>query len=114
LIGGGIDKIDSTAQTQINNHPLLPNLTFIEGDSPVRIERISANGERYTPHLFSDGRFRVANPSLGKTKHHAANQISIDGNEIISYLRKGYLLRMRGEVSGQVNLIAASEIRWIS
>jgi hypothetical protein len=89
-------------------------LTFVDDGILVRIERISINGERYVPHLFSDGQFRVANPLLGKTKHHAANQIAVDGSEIISYLRKGYLLRMRGEVSGQVNLIAASEIKWVS
>jgi hypothetical protein len=32
-------------------------------------------------------------------------------HEIAEYLRKGYLLRMRGEVSGQVNLISPAEIK---
>ena len=41
---------------------------------------------------------------------HSANQLSVDINEILGYLKKGYLLRMRGETSKQVNLIAASEI----
>ena len=55
--------------------------------------------------------YRVADPALGRTKHHAANQIAITAEEIAGYLQKGFLLRMRGEISGQVNLIAASEIK---
>jgi hypothetical protein len=58
--------------------------------------------------------YRVADPALGRTKHHAANQIAITVEEIASYLQKGFLLRMRGEISGQANLIAASEIRAVS
>jgi hypothetical protein len=58
--------------------------------------------------------YRVADPALGRTKHHAANQIAITAEEIGGHLRKGFLLRMRGEISGQVNLIAASEIKAIS
>jgi hypothetical protein len=52
----------------------------------------------------------MANPALGRIKHHSANQLSVDINEIAEYLNKGYLLRMRGEISKQVNLVAASEI----
>ncbi|MFC6775387.1 hypothetical protein [Methylobacterium gregans] len=43
-------------------------------------------------------------------KHHAANQIAARDDEIAAYLQRGFLLRMRGELSGQVNLIAAGEI----
>jgi len=74
-------------------------------------ERVAADGERFFPHLFRDGCYRAANPALGKTKHHAGNQIAIQDHEIGLYLEKGFLLRMRGENSGQVNLIAASEIQ---
>jgi hypothetical protein len=55
--------------------------------------------------------YRVADPALGRTKHHAANQIAVTAAEIGDYLNRGFLLRMRGEISGQVNLIAASEIK---
>ena len=51
---------------------------------------------------------------MGKTKHHSANQIAITAGQIGDYLRRGFLLRMRGENSGQVNLIAASKINTIS
>jgi hypothetical protein len=47
-------------------------------------------------------------PSDGQ---NAANQIAITAAEIGDYLNRGFLLRMRGDISGQVNLIAASEIK---
>jgi len=72
--------------------------------------RIAADGERFVPHRFRDGLLRVADPALGKVKHHAANQIAVREDEVVAYLRRGFLLRMRGERSGQVNLIAAAEI----
>ncbi|BBC01965.1 hypothetical protein M2192_003823 [Bradyrhizobium elkanii USDA 61] len=55
----------------------------------------------------------MANPALGRRKHHSANQLSVELTEIVGYLELGYLLRMRGETTKQVNLIAASEIRII-
>lgn len=72
--------------------------------------RIAQDGEHYLPHRFRDGFYRVADPALGRTKHHAANQIAILEEEIETFLARGFLLRMRGEVSGQVNLISASDI----
>jgi hypothetical protein len=74
------------------------------------IERFRKNGERYVPHQFRDGSYRVADPALGNKKHHSANQIPIQEDEIIPYLAKGFPLRMIGEQTGQSNLIAASEI----
>jgi hypothetical protein len=75
-----------------------------------KFERIAADGERYVAHRFGDGHYRMADPALGRIKHHSANQLSVDIDEILGYLKKGYLLRMHGETSKQVNLIAASEI----
>lgn len=72
--------------------------------------RIAKDGESFFPHRFRDGLFRVANPALGRTKHHANNQIPAQGHELSGYLARGFLLRMRGERTGQVNLIAAEEI----
>lgn len=76
----------------------------------MRFVRVAADGERFVPHRFRDGLFRVADPALGKVKHHAAHQIAVRIEEVDDYLRRGFLLRMRGERSGQVNLIAATEI----
>jgi hypothetical protein len=87
-----------------------PVAAMSAGDLGASFERVAPTGERFVPHRFSDGMFRVADPTLGRTKHHAANQIAIRTDEIAAYLKRGFLLRMRGERSGQVNLIAASEI----
>jgi len=70
-------------------------------------------GEPFVPHLFRDGLYRVADPAFGSQKHHARNQIAITGPEIAGYLRRGFHLRMRGEQSGQVNLIRPDEIEII-
>ena len=75
-----------------------------------RFVRFAPDGERFVPHRFRDGFLRMADPALGKVKHHAANQIAVQDDEVAVYLERGFLLRMRGERSKQVNLIAASEI----
>jgi hypothetical protein len=77
-------------------------------------ERTAADGERYTPHMFRDGQYRVADPALGRFKHHAQHQIAATADEIEGYLKRGFLLRMRGERTGQVNLINPREIRWVT
>jgi hypothetical protein len=76
-----------------------------------KFERIAPDGERFTPHCYRDGLYRVADPAHGSKKHHATRQIPVRGEEIAGYLDKHFALRMRGEISGQVNLIAASKIR---
>jgi hypothetical protein len=53
----------------------------------------------------------MADPALGRKKHHAENQLAVTLEEISGYLSRGYLLRMRGELSTQVNLISAAEIK---
>jgi hypothetical protein len=78
---------------------------------PRGFERIGTDGERYLAHCFKDGLYRMADPALGRTKHHAKNQRPVTFEEIGEYLRKGYLLRMRGDVNKQVNLISPSEIK---
>jgi hypothetical protein len=74
------------------------------------IERVRQDGERYVPFKYPDGLYRVADPALANKKHHSANQIPIREEEIVTYLAKGFPLRMIGERTGQVNLIAASQI----
>jgi hypothetical protein len=74
---------------------------------------LAEDGELYRPHRYADGLYRVADPRMGKKKHHGENQIAVRGNDIEDYLRRGYLLRMKGERSGRVSLIAASKIKKI-
>ena len=76
-------------------------------------EYIAPYGEIFSPHRYPNGLFRVADPALGDVKHHAKNQLSVREDQIESYLQQGFLLRMKGDVGGKVNLIAPSEIRRI-
>lgn len=68
-------------------------------------------GEVFVPHLYDDGRYRVADPSLRAVKHHSKNQISVSSlSDLVSYVQRGFHVRMRGVDSGQVNLIRPGEI----
>ena len=73
-------------------------------------ERIGPDGEIFTPHRYPNGLYRVADPALGDVKHHAKNQLSIRDDQIEDYLQRGFSLRMKGDVTGKVNLIPPSEI----
>lgn len=78
--------------------------------APVRID--PKTNEVFIPHRYRDGRFRVADPKHGRKRHHSENAIPVNTEaEARSYVEKGFLLRMRGKDTGQVNLIAASEIK---
>jgi hypothetical protein len=74
-------------------------------------ERIGPDGEIFSPHLYPNGLYRVADPALGDVKHHAKNQLSVREDQIESYLRRGFSLRMKGNIRGKVNLISPSEIK---
>ncbi len=77
------------------------------------IRRHPETGELFRPHQFRDGLYRVADPTLGSKKHHAENQIPAAEQEIAGYVRRGFHLRMRGELNGQVNLVRPEEIKII-
>ncbi len=74
-------------------------------------EYSAPDGEVFTPHIYPNGMYRVANPELGDVKHHAKNQLSIREEQIDSYLKRGFHLRMKGNVHGKVNLIAPENIK---
>jgi hypothetical protein len=74
-------------------------------------EYIAPDGEIFSPHRYPNGLYRVADPALGDVKHHAKNQLSVREDQIESYLQQGFLLRMKGDVGGKVNLIPSSEIK---
>ena len=100
----GPDGVVETDQTEI----------AAAGTNQRLFERLSSTGERYTEHQFADGFYRMADPRYGSAKHHAANQVRVLRSEISVYLSKGFHLRMRGEIGGQVNLVAPSKIRAIA
>jgi hypothetical protein len=103
-------RIGATPSPTNQINPISQPAALSASGPELMFERIAADGERYLPHGFRHGLYRVADPALGRVKHHSANQIAIQADEIEGYLRRGFLLWMRGEVSGQVNLIVASEI----
>lgn len=74
-------------------------------------ERLGSDGEIFTPHRYPNGFYRVADPALGDVKHHAKNQLSVQEDQIESYLLRGFSLRMKGNIRGKVNLISPSEIK---
>jgi len=78
----------------------------------VVIERFRKNGERYVPHRYEDGRFRVANPSLGGDMKLERNQSPVSIiEELIDYIRRRrFYTRMRGENTGQCSLISPGAI----
>lgn len=68
-------------------------------------------GELFVPHRFKDGNFRMADPTKGKVKHHAKHQIAVGTEtELRSLARDGFHLRMRGVLSGTINLISPAQI----
>lgn len=69
--------------------------------------------EVFVPHRYGDGTFRLADPNLGRRRHHLANAILVHSeSEAADYVRKGYSLRMRGLDSGAISLIAAQNIEF--
>lgn len=68
-------------------------------------------GEVFLPHRYKDGGYRVADPSLGETKHHSKNQIAVPSMlELVQYARRGFYVRMRGVDNGQINLVRPEDI----
>ena len=69
--------------------------------------------ERYLPDPDARGLFELADPKLGKDKHHKKNAIFASSESAALHLVRsyGFSLRMRGYLTGQRNLISASEIR---
>jgi hypothetical protein len=71
-----------------------------------------ATGELFLPYRFRDGKFRVADPRHGAVKHHAEYQIAVETEEELeSYVRRRFHVRMQGTRSKTVNLISPDEIR---
>lgn len=69
--------------------------------------------EIYVPHKFKDGKYRAADPRLGKDKKLAANQIPIATlEELAAYVRRGFQIRMVGTTTAQTNLIAPDKIEF--
>ena len=68
--------------------------------------------EVYTPMLNKHGQYILADRSVDPQHNKAANQFFVDSVEALAArIRNGGVsVRMRGSISGQPNLISASEI----
>jgi len=77
-------------------------------------KRILTDGrvEEYTPMLNKHGQYILADRTVDAQHNKAANQFFVDSVEALAArIRKGGVsVRMRGNLSGQPNLISASEI----
>lgn len=72
-----------------------------------------ATGEKYFPAETKDGRFQLADPSIGEARHHAEHAIFADtiheAMELVT--ERGFSLWMKGQNTKQRNLIAADQIK---
>lgn len=68
--------------------------------------------EEYTPMTNKHGQFILADRAVDPQHNKAANQFFVDNLEALAArVRKGGVsVRMRGNISGQPNLISAAEI----
>jgi hypothetical protein len=69
--------------------------------------------ERYWPDPDDRGLFELGDPKVGDKKHHKPNAIFVE-NELaaVRLVRAyGFSLRMKGELTGQRNLISADRIK---
>ncbi len=74
--------------------------------------RIRENGERYEPAITRRKQYQLADPAFGAEKHHAKNAVYADTlEEAVKLVRqRGFLLWMRGQQTGQRNLISPEQI----
>ena len=83
----------------------------------VRRRRLSdGRTEIYTPMKNGDGYFILADRAVDPQHNKASNQFFLkDIESVAARLKKGGVsLRMRGDITGQPNLISASEIEIVS
>ena len=69
--------------------------------------------ERYWPDPDDRGLFELGDPEVKKKSHHKPNAIFVENEAAAVRLvrRYGFSLRMRGESTGQRNLISAAKIK---
>ena len=72
--------------------------------------------ERYIPDPDASGMYELGDPKRGSEKHHKKNAIFVPTLEMALHLVReyGFSLRMRGEITGQRNLISAAEIEGLA
>jgi hypothetical protein len=74
---------------------------------------LSGQTERYWPDADDRGLFELGDPEIKEKSHHKLNAIFVENEAAAIRLvrRYGFSLRMRGEFTGQRNLISAAKIK---
>ena len=69
--------------------------------------------EHYFPDANSEGMYVLADPALGSDKHHKQNAVLTTSAATALHLVRtyGFSIRMRGNLTGQWNLIRREEIQ---
>lgn len=76
--------------------------------------RLRDNGEIYVMDRGASGDFEFGDPKLGDKKHHAENVIrKTTLDEAITAIRAGLHPRMKGQESGQWNMISPTNVKII-
>jgi hypothetical protein len=71
----------------------------------------SGKTEVCSAHKYRAGQYVIADPSVGPNRHHSKHQLTIStAHEVELNLKKGFMFRMKGNLSDQVNLISANKI----
>ena len=77
-----------------------------------KVGEMTGKTERYWPDADARGLFELGDPEIEKA-HHKENAIFVENEAAaVRLVRKyGFSLRMRGDVTGQRNLISAAKIK---
>lgn len=81
--------------------------------TPHRVRRLDDGKlEHYFPDADGNGMYELGDPSIGIESHHKKNAIFVHSIEMALHLvrTRGFSIRMRGDVTGQRNLISAAQI----
>ena len=81
--------------------------------TPHRVRKLDdGRFDTYFPDANKDGMYVLADPSYGSEMHHEKNAIRVRSIALAMHLVRehGFSIRMRGNVTRQWNLIAASKI----
>lgn len=70
------------------------------------------NGEIYRPYINSNGEYVLAKQETDQPLNYSENQVFVRAeSEMISKIRnERFYLRMKGDITGQINLISPDEI----
>ncbi len=86
--------------------------------TPHRVRRhdtgpLAGTLEHYFPDADENGMYELADPAIGPERHHKKNAIFTSSISVAIHLvcAHGFSIRMRGDKTGQRNLISRNDIQ---